>query len=575
VKQKKEVYKRTWRRGPQDRNLQSKKAWTLREYGGKPVWDWIQLLIVPALIPLAVAGFGIIQFASQQRAEDQRAQQSTLQAYFDQMSHLLLEKDLRNSEADNDVRTLARARTLTVLETLDSDRKGRLVQFLYEAGLINKEKPIIDLTGANAAEANLSGAVLNGADLSGADLSGAELSGAQLIEAKLGCDPPAIWSPRNSKSCTDLSDADLSDAILNGANLGCSQAPFGLMETKMDRTDCVDLRGADLSGTDLNAANLSGANLEDAIPRKQLVALLGNSVDIIHSGRGQDEVRGGGGRDLIYVGNAPVSVEGATLPNGQKMPLGLPEKLPGSLPAQIPAGGYITDEFEPMFHFKVDESWQVPRSETQSELSIERSPEVMVGAELIFVTPRLVFDHPGTPSKVKEGCTSPPPWSDHNPDKVKVCPAPKNVDEWVSWFQNHPNLETSKPVPESVGSASGKRIDVTVTSAPENYAQDICGADPCVPLFPSDTSESNKRISYLNSKGRFVIVDVGGNTVVIDVAAPEDKFNTFLPSAQKILDTVEWKPNGQKYMDWLKREGLLTDTPEPSAAPQRDGFGYG
>jgi hypothetical protein len=138
VKQKKEVYKRTWRRGPQDRNLQSKKAWTLREYGGKPVWDWIQLLIVPALIPLAVAGFGIIQFASQQRAEDQRAQQSTLQAYFDQMSHLLLEKDLRNSEADNDVRTLARARTLTVLETLDSDRKGRLVQFLYEAGLIKR-----------------------------------------------------------------------------------------------------------------------------------------------------------------------------------------------------------------------------------------------------------------------------------------------------------------------------------------------------------------------------------------------------------------------------------------------------
>jgi hypothetical protein len=36
-------------------------------------------------------------------------------------------------------------------------------------------------------------------------------------------------------------------------------------------------------------------------------------------------------------------------------------------------------------------------------------------------------------------------------------------------------------------------------------------------------------------------VDVGGETVVIDVAAPADKFDEFLPKAQKVLDSVEWK----------------------------------
>jgi hypothetical protein len=36
-------------------------------------------------------------------------------------------------------------------------------------------------------------------------------------------------------------------------------------------------------------------------------------------------------------------------------------------------------------------------------------------------------------------------------------------------------------------------------------------------------------------------VDVGGETVVIDVAAPADKFDQFLPKVQKVLDTVEWR----------------------------------
>jgi hypothetical protein len=35
-------------------------------------------------------------------------------------------------------------------------------------------------------------------------------------------------------------------------------------------------------------------------------------------------------------------------------------------------------------------------------------------------------------------------------------------------------------------------------------------------------------------------VDVGGQTVLIDVAARADKFDEFLPKAQKVLDSVKW-----------------------------------
>jgi hypothetical protein len=143
----KEARKRTWRRGPQDQTHQTR-TWTLKPLGGKTVWDWLQLLIVP----LVLVGIGLLfemqqadrqqameeqqQALEERRAEaerelaEQRAQDEALQAYLDQMSSLLLEKDLRASGEESEVRTLARARTLTVLERLDPSRKTAVMQFL-------------------------------------------------------------------------------------------------------------------------------------------------------------------------------------------------------------------------------------------------------------------------------------------------------------------------------------------------------------------------------------------------------------------------------------------------------------
>jgi hypothetical protein len=131
----KEARKRTRRREPQDQPRQSQ-AWTQKALGGKTIWEWLQLLIIP--VALAVIGF---LFTMQQEwrqhqleerraqvaqnLEDQRAQDAALQAYLDQMSNLLLEKDLRESAEGSAVRQLARARTLTVLQTLDLTTRQR------------------------------------------------------------------------------------------------------------------------------------------------------------------------------------------------------------------------------------------------------------------------------------------------------------------------------------------------------------------------------------------------------------------------------------------------------------------
>src|SRR5829696_6722171 len=82
---------------------------------------------------------------------------------------------LYDESPPDSLRTVARARTLTVLPRLDGDRKARVVQFLHEAGLISGQRPVLDLRIANLSEADLSWATLSYADLSEANLSNANL----------------------------------------------------------------------------------------------------------------------------------------------------------------------------------------------------------------------------------------------------------------------------------------------------------------------------------------------------------------------------------------------------------------
>jgi hypothetical protein len=182
---------------------------------GITLWDWLKLLVVPAVI----AGGGI-WFNRQQREREleiaeRRTQDEALQAYLDVRSQLLTDekRPLHRAQIGDSLSSVARARTLMVLPRLDGERKARVVQFLYESGLIAKGRPILDLLRADLRGADLNGAHLSGADLfradlkwaavSFADLSGADLRRVDLLEADL-------WD-------TDLKGADLWRASLRGA----------------------------------------------------------------------------------------------------------------------------------------------------------------------------------------------------------------------------------------------------------------------------------------------------------------------------------------------------------------------
>ena len=219
-------------------------------------WAYLKLLIVPAAIGIGAAVLNLMQMerarkaeaaqqardrvaqeASRQReleVEHQRAQDEALHAYLDQIGQLLLDKDrplLKSATASEvptetdgeEVRTLARARTLTVLPRLNGKRKRSILQFLYESRLIIKGHVVValrgaDLTAADLRATNLSAAHLSRTDLRDANLSLANLSGADLRDADLRA---------ANLSLSNLSRVDLSEANLRDANLTNATMPNG------------------------------------------------------------------------------------------------------------------------------------------------------------------------------------------------------------------------------------------------------------------------------------------------------------------------------------------------------------
>jgi len=291
-----------------------REAWTRREVGGKTVWDWLQLLVVPVMLSLITVAFTWQQDVRQRSIEDerarqaqeiedrraeaerkiqeQRAQQGTLQAYLDQMGTLLLDRDLHEAGEESDVRRLARARTLVVLDALGSDRQNRALRFLQETELIQStardRPPIISLKYASLNDLELKGkrllratdltqANLRGADLSEADLEGTDLSGAHLGNASL--------------EGANLRDARLAGAYLHNADLGGATLSGADLSDAGGRFE----GGAHLSGADLEGADLSRADLTNTeVTPGQLRAAASLEAATMPDGRAYEDWLEGG-----------------------------------------------------------------------------------------------------------------------------------------------------------------------------------------------------------------------------------------------------------------------------------------
>src|SRR4051812_6493240 len=101
------IGERRWKKAP-DEEVQP----------AKTLWDWLQLLIVPAILIGVTFAWSGLQTRGDSAREDRRIaadravaeearQDATLQAYLDELSSLMLDKKLLTSKESDSVRAVA------------------------------------------------------------------------------------------------------------------------------------------------------------------------------------------------------------------------------------------------------------------------------------------------------------------------------------------------------------------------------------------------------------------------------------------------------------------------------------
>jgi len=207
-----------------------------------------------------------------------------------------------------------------------------------------------------------------------------------------------------------------------------------------------------------------------------------------------------------------------------------------------PPGKYSTSLFRPAMSFEVGPGWWVePEDEKYDVLTLDKGKvaEGQYHGSVNFQNVHEVFRADLTVEDVTAA-------SNHED-------APDNM---VEWFQEHPYVDTTRLLPITVGGAPGVQFDARIS---ESYAPQVrpdystCTTSVlCLPLFSyGEGSEAGwfalfgayrpglRPVVGLNYK--VIVVNVKGETVVIVVTAPYDKFDDFLLDADKVLDSVRWE----------------------------------
>ncbi len=207
----------------------------------------------PGKIALTALWFNRTERKNEQTLSSDNQQEAALQSYLDRMSELLLEKKLRGSDPNAEVRNVARVRTLSMLYQLNTRRINYMLAFLRESELITNDP-------------NTSIVSLRKADLRQVDLHDVDLHGLDLSET--------IFEEANLSGAT-ITGANFNHTFFGGANL--SGANFSLAKFMGDELR-AKLGKVDLSKTYLKYATIDKTSLDEIFVTKQQIETM-NIID--------------------------------------------------------------------------------------------------------------------------------------------------------------------------------------------------------------------------------------------------------------------------------------------------------
>jgi hypothetical protein len=191
--------------------------------------------------------------------------------------------------------------------------------------------------------------------------------------------------------------------------------------------------------------------------------------------------------------------------------------LPEKLQKALRPGTYRSEEFKPSLSFHVGKGWSSTLPEEASDILVI-ARENFKAAGLGFANVQEVYKPTKTGSAI-------------------LVDAPEDM---VGWLQQHPYLQTSNPETVTVGGVKGVEFDVVMGDLPKGYNPTCSSIIDCVDLFRLSTGETIFLAE--GEKIRFIVLeDVEGETVTIGFSSLAGDFDKFVPEAQKVLDSVEWR----------------------------------
>lgn len=219
----------------------------------KTLWDLASLLIIPAVLSAGAIFYNQAVSNAESIKTEQQNQETILQDYIDRMSNLLTDKNLAKSQKGDPVRNVARTQTRTTIYRLSGGRKGLVVRFLKEGGLIDLEDTIILTAGLDLRTVNLKRANLNYCNFSHANFIQANLERVQLQNTQCY---------KTNFTEANFANADLRNANLSRANFTKTACPeVNFRDAELIKAIFLD---ADLQGAVFHNAKLNGADFRNA-----------------------------------------------------------------------------------------------------------------------------------------------------------------------------------------------------------------------------------------------------------------------------------------------------------------------
>jgi hypothetical protein len=131
-------------------------GWSWTGFKGDTFWDWLSLLITPVTIAAISLAFSLQQGRASMAAGEQQRQDALVDAYFEHITHLLVEEGLLQAPAASPVRAAARARTVATLQRTGETHRAAIMRFLDESGLTSGDSLLLDVVSVRTESAGAS-----------------------------------------------------------------------------------------------------------------------------------------------------------------------------------------------------------------------------------------------------------------------------------------------------------------------------------------------------------------------------------------------------------------------------------